>query len=82
MIIRHAHERRSAGDGGHAMALSTATAKGAPTLAELAERAEALLPRLRERAELAEQLRRIPDETIQDFRIGFIAPCVCRDPPL
>lgn len=21
------------------------------------------------------------DETIQDYRIGFIAPCVCRDPP-
>jgi 3-hydroxy-9,10-secoandrosta-1,3,5(10)-triene-9,17-dione monooxygenase len=35
--------------------------------AELWARAEALLPKLRERATRSEELRRIPDETIRDF---------------
>src|SRR3954470_15848092 len=35
--------------------------------AELWARAEALLPRLRERAARCEELRRIPDETLRDF---------------
>ena len=34
---------------------------------ELWERAEALLPRLRERAPRCEELRRLPDETLRDF---------------
>jgi 3-hydroxy-9,10-secoandrosta-1,3,5(10)-triene-9,17-dione monooxygenase len=37
------------------------------SLCEMVERAEALLPRLRERAAQAEALRRVPDETMQDF---------------
>ena len=32
------------------------------------DRARALLPALRERAEAAERLRRLPDETMQDFQ--------------
>ncbi|MGH6976625.1 MAG: hypothetical protein ACREED_06330, partial [Stellaceae bacterium] len=39
----------------------------APDLAELKRRAEALLPRLRERAVETETLRRIPDATIADL---------------
>ena len=31
------------------------------------EKAEALLPRLRERAARCEELRRLPDETLRDF---------------
>jgi 3-hydroxy-9,10-secoandrosta-1,3,5(10)-triene-9,17-dione monooxygenase len=38
-----------------------------PTLAEMVERAKALLPPLRERALEAETLRRVPDQTVQDF---------------
>ena len=45
------------------MAVSSAI----PTIEELAERARGLLPGLRERAKQAEQLRRMPDETIDDF---------------
>jgi 3-hydroxy-9,10-secoandrosta-1,3,5(10)-triene-9,17-dione monooxygenase len=37
------------------------------TLEEIVGRAEALVPKLRERAQHAEQLRRVPDETMQDF---------------
>ena len=37
------------------------------TLEEVLERAEALVPRLRERAAQTEKLRRVPDETVQDF---------------
>jgi 3-hydroxy-9,10-secoandrosta-1,3,5(10)-triene-9,17-dione monooxygenase len=44
-----------------------------PSVAELVERAEALVPTLRERATLAEKLRRIPDETLRDFKdAGFV----------
>jgi alkylation response protein AidB-like acyl-CoA dehydrogenase len=44
----------------------------APTIAELAARAEALLPGLRERAAATEEQRRVPDETIEEFRqAGF-----------
>jgi 3-hydroxy-9,10-secoandrosta-1,3,5(10)-triene-9,17-dione monooxygenase len=39
----------------------------APHYAELLERAEALIPVLRERAQRAEELRRLPDETIADL---------------
>jgi 3-hydroxy-9,10-secoandrosta-1,3,5(10)-triene-9,17-dione monooxygenase len=39
-----------------------------PTLSEIVDRAEALLPHLRERAAEAEALRRVPDETMQEFR--------------
>ncbi len=43
------------------------------TAAELLERARALAPSLRERAVRAEQLRRVPDETIEDYiRSGLI----------
>ena len=38
-----------------------------PRFEELLARAEALVPTLRERAPLAEQLRRLPDETIADL---------------
>src|ERR1700693_5272164 len=38
-----------------------------PDFAELLARAEALVPVLRERAPRAEELRRIPDETIEDL---------------
>jgi 3-hydroxy-9,10-secoandrosta-1,3,5(10)-triene-9,17-dione monooxygenase len=38
-----------------------------PTHEELWERAQALLPVLRERAPKCEELRRIPDETLRDF---------------
>jgi 3-hydroxy-9,10-secoandrosta-1,3,5(10)-triene-9,17-dione monooxygenase len=38
-----------------------------PRHTELLERAEALIPVLRERAERAEELRRLPDETIADL---------------
>ena len=38
-----------------------------PTLEDILARAEALLPRLRERAADAERQRRVPDATIQDF---------------
>ena len=44
----------------------------APTIDELEARAEAMLPRLRERAARAEELRRVPDETIDEFtEAGF-----------
>jgi 3-hydroxy-9,10-secoandrosta-1,3,5(10)-triene-9,17-dione monooxygenase len=39
----------------------------APTYAELLSRAEALIPVLRERAPRAEELRRLPDETVDDL---------------
>jgi 3-hydroxy-9,10-secoandrosta-1,3,5(10)-triene-9,17-dione monooxygenase len=39
----------------------------APDFAELSARAEALIPVLRERAARAEELRRLPDETIADL---------------
>ncbi len=38
-----------------------------PTHKDLWQRAEALLPALRERAARAEELRRLPDETLRDF---------------
>src|SRR5579863_8254869 len=41
---------------------------GPPDFAELMARAEALVPVLRERAGRAEELRRLPDETIEDLR--------------
>jgi 3-hydroxy-9,10-secoandrosta-1,3,5(10)-triene-9,17-dione monooxygenase len=40
---------------------------GTRTYDELWGRAEALLPRLKERAARAEELRRLPDETLRDF---------------
>ena len=42
-------------------------AQAAPTHAELVTRAHALVPKLRERAPRAEELRRIPDDTINDL---------------
>jgi 3-hydroxy-9,10-secoandrosta-1,3,5(10)-triene-9,17-dione monooxygenase len=48
-------------------------ATAAPTLDELVERATAMVPALEERAPAAEELRRIPDETVQEFKdAGFI----------
>ena len=41
--------------------------RSAPGIAELTSRAEALIPVLRERADRAEELRRLPDETIADL---------------
>ena len=43
-----------------------AAAPGRVTREELLERASALQPVLRERAPLAEELRRLPDETEKD----------------
>jgi 3-hydroxy-9,10-secoandrosta-1,3,5(10)-triene-9,17-dione monooxygenase len=44
----------------------------APTLDEMVRRAEALLPALRERAYETEKNRRLPDETVREFRAaGF-----------
>jgi len=40
---------------------------GPPDFVELSQRAEALVPILRERAAEAEELRRLPDETIEDL---------------
>ena len=40
---------------------------GPPDFAELLQRAEALVPVLRERAGKAEELRRLPDETVEDL---------------
>ena len=45
----------------------TMSEHAAPTLAELRARAQALVPVLRERAKRAEELRRLPDETIADL---------------
>src|ERR1700716_1638441 len=42
-------------------------AGGPPGFAGLSQRAEALVPVLRERAAQAEELRRLPDETIEDL---------------
>ena len=43
-----------------------------PTRKELIERARALAPKLAERAKAASDLRRMPDETMEDFhRLGF-----------
>lgn len=42
-------------------------ARSAPSRAELISRAEALVPRLLERAPKAEELRRLPDETLADL---------------
>lgn len=42
-------------------------APAAPSHAELVTRAQALVPKLRERAPQAEELRRIPDESIKDL---------------
>ena len=40
----------------------------APSYPEMVERAQALVPALRERAQGAEELRRIPDDTVADLR--------------
>ncbi|HLG72892.1 MAG TPA: acyl-CoA dehydrogenase family protein [Chloroflexota bacterium] len=55
-----------------------AEAPAAPvTLDDLVQRARALAPRLAERGEQAEQLRRMPDETIADFvDSGLLLPFV------
>ncbi|MBW1756015.1 MAG: acyl-CoA dehydrogenase family protein [Deltaproteobacteria bacterium] len=43
-----------------------------PTREELIQRARNLAPKLQERSKKAAELRRIPDETIEDFhRLGF-----------
>jgi 3-hydroxy-9,10-secoandrosta-1,3,5(10)-triene-9,17-dione monooxygenase len=42
-------------------------ARAAPTRAELVSRAEAMVPKLAERAAKAEELRRIPDETLAEL---------------
>src|SRR5262249_7823170 len=52
--------------------MATSDVVPAPTLDELAGRAEALLPRLRGGAARTEELRRLPDETLAAFRqAGF-----------
>jgi len=52
--------------------LGLAKPQTAPTLEELVGRAEALLPRLRERAVETERNRRLPDVSVQEFReAGF-----------
>jgi alkylation response protein AidB-like acyl-CoA dehydrogenase len=43
--------------------------------AELQKRAEGLLRRLRERSDLTDELRRIPDETVADLRDAGIITC-------
>src|SRR5437588_12200556 len=58
----------SVGFGHTAVAVTTIRGSlNTPTLGDVVTRAEALVPRLRERARKAEELRRVPDETIQDF---------------
>jgi GTP cyclohydrolase II len=60
----------------HTLELSTAavervltTASGAvPSHEDMLNRVDGLVPRLRERAEEAEQLRRLPDETLKDLK--------------
>ena len=43
-----------------------------PSLADMVERAEALLPRLRDRARQTDELRRLPDDTVAELRdAGF-----------
>ncbi|HEY7060077.1 MAG TPA: acyl-CoA dehydrogenase family protein [Chloroflexota bacterium] len=49
------------------IAVVTSRAK-TPTLEELVERAEEMVPRLRERAAQTEALRHVPDETIAEFQ--------------
>jgi 3-hydroxy-9,10-secoandrosta-1,3,5(10)-triene-9,17-dione monooxygenase len=52
--------------------MSTLVAAATPTIADMVQRAEALLPTLRSRAAEAEALGRLPDETVQAFReAGF-----------
>jgi 3-hydroxy-9,10-secoandrosta-1,3,5(10)-triene-9,17-dione monooxygenase len=47
-----------------------------PTREELIQRARELAPTLRERSTKAGEIRRIPDETIEDFhRLGFFKVC-------
>src|SRR5205823_4957142 len=50
---------------GHSPVVTTNTRQ--VTIDEVATRAEALVPHLHERATLTEQLRRVPDETMQEF---------------
>ena len=50
-----------------------------PTQEELIERARKLVPVLAERAQACEELRRLPDETVQDFQdAGFYDICKMR----
>ncbi|MGH2849364.1 MAG: hypothetical protein ACRDLP_01970 [Solirubrobacteraceae bacterium] len=50
---------------------------GEPTREELIDRARRLVPVVRERAREAEELRRLPSETLQDFvDAGFVRACV------
>jgi len=46
------------------------------TSAEYLDRVRSLLPALRERAPLAEQLRRLPDETFKDFQALGLFRCI------
>src|SRR5689334_20524628 len=48
--------------------MAVTTRVGTPTLDEVVARAEALLPRLRERARTAEVERHVPTETVQELR--------------
>jgi 3-hydroxy-9,10-secoandrosta-1,3,5(10)-triene-9,17-dione monooxygenase len=48
-------------------ALTTHAGQGPVTAADLAERARALVPGLRDRAREAEMLRRLPDETVREL---------------
>jgi alkylation response protein AidB-like acyl-CoA dehydrogenase len=58
-------------------ARQAAAGAGIPTREELVERAASLVPTLRERAPTTEELRRIPDETLQEFRdAGFLRMAV------
>ena len=55
-----------------AQASAGASAGGIPSREELLNRARELVPVLKERAQAAGELRRLPDETIADFhRLGF-----------
>src|SRR3954471_21238274 len=59
---------QNGGRGGNAMAQAKMGRSGDPPgFPELLQRAEALVPVLRERAGKAEELRRLPDETIEDL---------------
>ncbi|MFE4196773.1 GTP cyclohydrolase II RibA [Paenarthrobacter sp. NPDC056912] len=53
---------------GHTLELPEATGAAVPGHEEMIARVEALLPRLRGRAEEAEQLRRLPDSTVEDLK--------------
>jgi 3-hydroxy-9,10-secoandrosta-1,3,5(10)-triene-9,17-dione monooxygenase len=50
--------------------MATLAAASTPTIEDMVQRAQALLPALRARAAETEALGRLPDQTVEDFRAG------------